>query len=235
MNEAVNESKDLDGVNGETVATYLKQRPEFFNDFSDLLLELEIPHPSGDAVSIFDRQLASLREENRRLKANQQAMIDNARANEVLIKRIHGLVLQLMEAAGPRAIFETLNENLKQHFNADRVQALVFAEPSFAETDGLNEFTGATDSRVAIFDSFLSEGEARCGDLDETLKTALWSDIDDLRGSFALLPLMANTWRGVIAIQCDDASRFSAEMGTEFLSYISDIVCLIVDPWVARG
>ena len=234
MNEAVDEAKELEGINGEVVAAYLKRRPEFFNDFSDLLLELEIPHPSGDAVSIFDRQLASLREENRRLKANQQTMIDNARANEALIKRIHGLVLQLMEAAGPRAIFETLNEQLKEHFNADRVATLIFAEPSFAETDGLNEFIGGEDPRISEFESFLSTGDAVCGELDKKLKTALWRHEDELGGSFAMLPLMANTWRGVIAIQCDDVERFSADMGTEFLSYISDIVCLIVDPWVAR-
>ncbi|MGR8948874.1 MAG: DUF484 family protein, partial [Gammaproteobacteria bacterium] len=121
-----------------------------------------------------------------------------------------------------------------QHFNADRVAVLVFAGPSFVEADGPQEFIGMQDARATTFAEFVDNGQAQCGQLAVNLKDALWPDMKALDGSFALLPLSANTWRGVIAIQSDDSSRFSAEMGTEFLSYISDIVCLIVDPWVAR-
>ena len=93
MNESLDESLPSSSIGAERVATYLREQPDFFNQHSALLLELEIPHPSGDAISLFDRQLSALREENRQLKANIHSMIENARANEMLIKRIHGLVL----------------------------------------------------------------------------------------------------------------------------------------------
>ncbi|MGR8948769.1 MAG: DUF484 family protein, partial [Gammaproteobacteria bacterium] len=161
MSESADNRTELQNIDAASVATFLKQQPDFFNEFPELLRELKIPHPSGEAVSLFDRQLASLREENRTLRASQQDMIENARANEALIKRIHGLVLQLMEAAGPRAIFATLNEQLKQHFNADRVAVLVFGGPSFVEADGPQEFIGMQDARATTFAEFVDNGQAQ--------------------------------------------------------------------------
>lgn len=234
MNESLNKTSPVASLNADTVATYLREQPDFFNQHAELLLELEIPHPSGQAVSLFDRQLAALRDENRQLKSNMHTMIENARSNESLIKRIHGLVLQLMEATGPHAIFSTLREQLKEHFNADRVAVLVFAAPSFVEVDGPTEFIGQGEPREALFEELLTNDNAVCGLTEANIQQTLWPNEQTFAGSNALLPLNAATWRGVIAIQSDDDARFTAEMGTEFLSYISDIVCLIIDPWVVR-
>lgn len=234
MNESLDKASSTASLDAEAVATFLREQPEFFNQHSALLLELEIPHPSGEAVSLFERQLTVLREENRQLKTNIHTMIENARTNEALIKRIHGLVLQLMEATGPHAIFSTLREQLKEHFNADRVAVLVFATPSFVEVDGPTEFIGRGEEREAIFKQLLANDNAVCGLTDSVVRQTLWPDEPSFAGSNALLPLKAGTWQGVIAIQSDDDERFTAEMGTEFLSYISDIVCLIIDPWVVR-
>ena len=234
MTEALDNTPGVSSLNAEAVAAYLRQQPDFFNQHSALLLELEIPHASGEAISLFERQLSALRDENRQLKSNMQSMIENARANETLIKRIHGLVLQLMEATGPHAIFSTLRDQLKDHFNADRVSVLVFAAPSFVEVDGPTEFVGHGENREAVFSNLLSSGNALCGRSEQNVQQTLWPEEEALGGSTALLPLIAGTWRGVIGIQSDDEKRFTAEMGTEFLSYISDIVCLIIDPWVIR-
>ena len=234
MSETLDKASDISLLNAENVATYLREQPDFFNQQSALLLELEIPHPSGEAISLFERQLTALREENRQLKTNMHNMIENARANETLIKRIHGLVLQLMEATGPHAIFSTLRDQLKEHFNADRVAVLVFASPSFVEVDGPTEFIGEGETREAVFQDLLTNDSAVCGQTDSNVQQTLWPDDNAFTGSTAMLPLKAGTWRGVIAIQSDDDMRFTAEMGTEFLSYISDIVCLVIDPWVAR-
>jgi len=234
MNESLDESLPLSSISAESVATYLREQPDFFNHHAELLIDLQIPHASGDAVSLFDRQLSVLREENRQLKSNMRSMIENARANETLIQRIHGLALQLMEATGPHAIFSTLREQLKEHFNSDRVAILIFASPSFTEVDGPTEFIGKSEDRAHQFGELLSNDSAICGQTNASHQQALWPEEAKLGGSCTLLPLKASTWHGVIAIQSDDVNRFSSDMGTEFLSYISDIVCLIIDPWVAR-
>ncbi|MEM7467348.1 MAG: DUF484 family protein [Pseudomonadota bacterium] len=235
MSESSDAPHSTEILSDASVMSFLQGQPEFFNKYPELLQELRIPHQSGDAISLVEKQLVSLREENKRLKTTQDIMIKNARANEALIKRIHDLVLQLMEATGPRAIFSTLCDQLKQHFNADRVGVLVFAELGFVEEQGLQEFVGKDDPRKALFSGLLEEQSPSCGRVSAPIKEALWPEQEELSGSAAMLPLSTGTWSGVIAIQSDDDGRFTADMGTEFLGYISDIVCLVADPWVARN
>ena len=234
MTESADECLNANSLSAKDVMAFLQQQPEFFNQHPEVLHDLKLPHVNGEAISLFDRQLASLRDENRRLKSNQKTMIENARANEMLIKRIHALALKLMEATGPAAIFSTLRTQLKEDFNADRVALLIFATPSFVEREGPSEFIGSDDSRFSAFEDLSSGESAMCGEISEAHTHALWPEESSLNGSGALLPLNAKSWRGVLAIQSDQRERFAKEMGTEFLSYISDIVCLVVDPWVAR-
>lgn len=234
MTDSADVAAVAQSMNADDVADFLRQNPGFFNSHVDVLIDAQIPHPSGQAISLFDRQLSALRDENRRLKSNIGRMIENARANEALIRRIHGLVLQLMEATGPHAIFSTLQLHLTEHFKAERIKVLVFAGPSFIESNSPPEFVGHDDSRKSAFQSLFEHDRALCQNLQDNHRAALWPDEPAIGGSVALLPLNANAWHGVIAIQSDDAARFSEDMGTEFLSYISDIVCLIVDPWIKR-
>src|SRR5690554_3034051 len=46
------------------VAEYLRQNPAFFVEHDDLLADLLIPHQSGQAVSLVERQVKLLRERN---------------------------------------------------------------------------------------------------------------------------------------------------------------------------
>lgn len=218
----------------ELVAVYLRGHPEFFRDFPDVLHDLEISHASGDAVSLLERQIAGLRDENMRLKARFQDVVSLAKSNENLIKRIHQLVLALMEAAGPKAIFDVLSEKLAHEFAAGSVRTLVFAEPSFVENDPLAEFVGRDTREREPFVDILRSGRPYCGRLSDAQARALMSG-DSRMGSAVVLPLSGRSWDGLIIIGSADEQRFNAEMGTEFLAYLGDIVSLVVDPWIARS
>ncbi len=46
------------------IAAYLGKHPDFFERHLDVLEQLRIPHPCRPAVSLLERQLARLREQN---------------------------------------------------------------------------------------------------------------------------------------------------------------------------
>ena len=94
------------------VARYLAAHPEFFNQHPELLRTLEIPHSTGQAVSLWERQIAALREEIDRMRGRFDELIEQARLNELVIRRIHHLALELMNAAGPQAVFGLLSSRL---------------------------------------------------------------------------------------------------------------------------
>ena len=52
-------------MKSEEVAQYLKEHPQFFNEFSDLLADIQIPHPQeAKVISLHERQVVSLRDRN---------------------------------------------------------------------------------------------------------------------------------------------------------------------------
>jgi uncharacterized protein YigA (DUF484 family) len=218
----------------EMVAEYLRAHPNFFSSNPDVLRDIEITHAAGDAVSLLERQVSTLRNDNERMKTRFEELVSLAKSNEDLIKRIHQLALALMEAAGPEAIFATLTERLAREFDADRVRTLIFADPSFVDSKAVPEFVGSGSSVRKLFAEALKTRAPKCGGLTESQTRCLYGDTASV-GSAALLPLCGKAWDGLLVISSDDEGRFNEHMGTDFLAYLGDIVSLIVDPWVTRG
>ena len=64
----------------EDVARYLKDHPEFFENFADMIADISIPHPHGGrAIPISERQIVSLRERNKVLEGKLHALVDSHR------------------------------------------------------------------------------------------------------------------------------------------------------------
>src|SRR3972149_7017028 len=138
------------GIAGD-VAEYLRAHPGFFNEFPELLTEIEVPHPSGEAVSLVAKQVAALREQNEHLRKRMHELIEIARRNEELAKRLHQLALTLMDATDSREIFATLYENLRRNFRADSVIVKLFAKPAFIDTFPGEEFVGPEIREKELF------------------------------------------------------------------------------------
>lgn len=216
------------------VIAFLRANPTFLDQHPELLRQLSIPHDSGEAVSLLERQVAVLRDDHARLRQQFEALLANARENERLNGRIHALALGLVNAAGPRAIFATLDTALCEQFGADRVASLVFAEPAFVDSGEVPQFCGRESAARAAFATVIDAGTSVCGVPDAVQYAALFGD-DEVRGSAVLMPLAGADWDGVLAIASDDAARYQADMGTEFLNYLKDVAVLVIDPWVKRA
>jgi hypothetical protein len=54
--------------NAEQVAQYLRDNPDFFVEQSDLLCDLTLPHDSGRAISLVERQVHLFREQRDTLR-----------------------------------------------------------------------------------------------------------------------------------------------------------------------
>ena len=57
------------------VAEYLKQNPQFFEDYADMIAEIFVPHPhGGHAIPIAERQIVTLREKNHELESKLRGL-----------------------------------------------------------------------------------------------------------------------------------------------------------------
>ena len=55
---------DGSSLTAEDIENYLRKNPDFFLGRPELLTELSIPHRSGEAVSLVEKQVKVLREQN---------------------------------------------------------------------------------------------------------------------------------------------------------------------------
>ena len=106
-----------DPLDPEQVAIYLQQHPEFFVHHQELLGDLFLPHESGPAVSLVERQVSILRERNIDMRNRLSKLLDNARENDKLFDKTKRLILSLLEGQDLGDIVDALHYSFDKDFN----------------------------------------------------------------------------------------------------------------------
>lgn len=195
----------------ETVRQYLLQHPGFLQENSDLLSELVLPHETGNAVSLIERQVAVLRSQRSDLKNKLQQLVEAARTNEQLLRRMEQLIIRLLDARDRQELIARLETGLQAEFQLD-----AFALGVLEDEDSHQ-----------LFEKIITRKEPVSGHLAQPQKEFLFADQAGELASGALIPLFdpaSDTCFAMIGMGSTSASRFHAEMGTLFLAYLGKIV-----------
>jgi uncharacterized protein YigA (DUF484 family) len=211
-----------EGVEEAAIEAYLRAHPDFFHQHLDLLESLKVPHPCGDAVSLVSRQLDLLRERNRRLQVQLNDILQIARDNDSLARRIHQLTLALLDATSVDDALGGLRWLLHECFQADFV-AVRLLKPVIESP--IADLSMPPDCEEAShFRSVLESGKPECGRPTSLQAGLLFGgDAHEVR-SYALIPLHHAGLKGLLAIGSRNASRFDAAMGHLFLNQLGEIV-----------
>ncbi len=223
-------------IDADTIAEYLHQNPEFFEQNPDILAELNISHQVSGAISLIERQINALRDKNSKLKNQLENLVIIARDNDKLNERMHRLTLSLMDANSLNEVYIALDDSLRGDFEADAVTVKLFVDPAITDIDPDNDlmqtiFVPMEDPRLDPFRNILSHEKPVCGPLKEEQLNYLFGDSADLIKSTAMIPLGGDqcssaecNYLGILAIGSHDEQRFHANMGTLFLSNLGDIL-----------
>lgn len=229
------ENLEVNMITDDMVSDYLKDNLDFFNKHPDILAELNIPHNSGSAISLVERQVAVLREQNEQGRRRLHELIEIARQNEDLARRMHQLALTLMDADDPKDIFNILYENLKKNFHADRVVVRLFANPSLIDSFATDEFAGKEVTEQSLFRSIIDKRLPLSGRMKRQQQVFLFGDGGDQIASSVMLPLHGEGWGGILSIGSFDAERFQPGMGVELLANLGEVLSFILKPWVEQS
>ena len=100
------------------VAAYLEAHPEFFDQHSELLASVRVPHPQSDyAVPLVERQVLALRDKNRQLGAKMTQLIRFGERNDQIITRLHALSIRLVRTLDARDAVQTTLSSLERDFD----------------------------------------------------------------------------------------------------------------------
>lgn len=223
------------------VVEYLRAHPDFFEHYAQLLAELTVPHASGEAVSLIERQVSVLRDQNRQLRRELMDLVQIARDNDRLNDRVRRLTLGLMEAKDVNRILQVVHSSLSSDFDADAVAVCLFTPVMGATSDrdhGVElQVTGPEEESLAAFKSVIADGKPVCGRLRPAQVHTLFPDKASEVSSLAVIPLLhgeAASCLGLLAIGSFEAERFHPAMGTMFLAHMGAIVGQALKPHLER-
>jgi hypothetical protein len=208
------------------VRDYLERHPDFFQRHPDMLRALHIPHASGDAVSLVERQVSVLRERNVDLRHRLRDLTDAARDNEALYTNTRNLVLELLEADSLDSLFATFTRCMQSAFKTDYCAIIVYGEADDSQRGASRRMP--RDTAAERIGALLRSGKPACGALRAEEFSFLFPSAG-ASGSAAVVPLVyRDETLGLVAVGSSDAKRYHTHMGTVFLEHIAAVIARLL-------
>ncbi|MFN3883135.1 MAG: DUF484 family protein [Rhodocyclaceae bacterium] len=201
------------------VAQYLKDHPDFFNQYAELLAQMRIPDPHGGrAVSITERQIGALRDQVKRLESKLAELLRFGEENDVLSAKTHRLAVALARAEDGASVFLVLYAHLGGTFAIPHVAVRLWDVPGDPQS---LEFQPVS---AEVKDYVRNLKRPYCGASNGGEILDWFGDEGSEIRSIAIVPLRdeENTF-GLIALGSEEAERFYAEMGTLYLERIGEM------------
>ncbi len=216
---APNNALGTSGITETDIANYLANTPGFFERNAELLASIQLTSPHGQrAVSLQERQMEMLRERIKGLEHKIVEMIRNGQENVAIADRLHGWTRALLTTADPAALPGVLVDELRHRFLIPQATvrlwgvAEAYAQQPWAQ--------GSSDDAKSLANSLTMP---YCG-LNSGFEAARWLDDASTVMSVALVPLRGGERAfGLLVLGSPDPTRYSADMGTDFLMRIGEL------------
>ncbi|WP_372986469.1 DUF484 family protein [Marinobacter sp.] len=226
--------KKAEDLTPEQVADYLRANPDFFVEQDELLRSLTLPHDSGRAISLVERQVHLFREQRDTLRRELVELVSIARHNDRLFEKSKRLLMQVIEARTLNDMAAAIDDSIRGDFGLDAASVLLFTDQDLPEaSQGALHVVGPELARERL--GMLLDGErAVCGQFRESEREFLFPDREEPIASVALVPLRREELVGVFAVGSCQPGYFDQSMGSLFLSYISDTLSRLLPPMIQR-
>jgi len=209
-------------INEGEIARFLIDTPGFFERHAEALAAVRLTSPHGQrAVSLQERQMEMLRDKIKGLEHKIVEMIRAGQDNEVIADRLHRFTRAILLTANPGDLPEVIVRELKHEFMVPRAALRLWgaADPYAA----LRFAQGASDD----LRSFAASLHAPYCGANSGFEACGWLEDPDSVASLAMIPLRHGTAAtaafGLLVLGSPDPTRYSADMGTEFLARLGEV------------
>lgn len=218
------QAKQKNTLSSEAVFEFLKEQPEFFSDYPEILENAQIAEAGDSVTSLTMRQLSILRLKNATLQHQLGDLLDIARENDALFGRMQNLTTALIDACSVEDVFATLDDTLRDCFGADFFAIRLVSVEEQADFP-ISEVVWAEDAKqLSHFKKVMGSQKITCGHPTHAQAVALFQDKAEVVLSTALIPFKLGEQQGLLAIGSKDAERFHPSMGDLFLTHLGQLV-----------
>ncbi len=210
----------VQGITENDIANYLANTPGFFERHAELLGAIQLTSPHGlRAVSLQERQMEMLRERIKGLELKLIEMLRHGQENVAIADRLHRCIRAMLLTADAEQLPTVMLNELQHQFLIPQAAIRVWGT---ARQHPGQTFAQAVSDDVRSFAASLAL--PYCG-LNAGFEAAGWLDDSASVLSLAMIPLRhsSDDAFGLLVLGSPDATRYSADMGTEFLQRIGEI------------
>lgn len=226
------ENENTSGLSAEEVASYLKANPEFFIEQEELLADLSLPHESGKAISLLERQVTILRDRGIDARQKLNNLLENARNNDQLFDTTRNLVLALLRAQNITEMADVAQDQLSNHANIDACEIILVARDGMKVAGSVR--TETAESLSAQFADVFRLKRTHCGAINEEQTRYLFPSNGANIKSTALCPVLSNgEVLALIAFGNQSDNYFNVNLDTLFLDFIGHVVGAVLDKQLA--
>ena len=219
-------------IDESSVAAYLRDNPDFFDRYPNVLAELRLPHQSGQAVSLIERQISALRGRNSDMRKQLKVLLNAANDNDELFQKITVLTLALLDSGTFTEIDGVLADKLASQFAADHVMCYVSRDQASVTAYSGDQVT-FQETLPAV--SLMRNGhttEVSCGPVRAEEYCALFPYATPANGSVVIAPMVVSStsgdWQAMLAIGSIDPDRYSTDLGTLFIEFVSSVLSRVL-------
>lgn len=214
----------MQGITEDDIANYLIHTPGFFERQAQLLASIQLTSPHGQrAVSLQERQMEMLRDRIKGLERRIIEMIRHGQENEAIAARLHHWVHTVLLAHDDNALPDVLLASLKDEFLIPQAAVRVWSTAERPLRDGLADLACTSDVSDDIKSFANSLTHPYCG-INSNFEAAKWLDESHTITSLTMIPLRHDdACFGLLVLGSPDPTRYTAEMGVEFLEQLGDI------------
>ncbi|MCF7980743.1 MAG: DUF484 family protein [Pseudomonadales bacterium] len=189
-------------ITADQVSDYLLQHPDFFEENIPVLMNLSVPHTeTGESISLIERQVISLRAENKRLTQQLSELINHARTNDHLFEKAKLLILELISTNQLDEVRELAEQSMQRDFGSMCCHFWLVSEHP---TDLDKRLICAADASSHL-QRLVKENKPYCGLLKAEESALLFGHKSLQVGSAAILPLYAgHSLIAILAIANED-------------------------------
>jgi uncharacterized protein len=218
----------------EKVAEFIRANPRFFEQYPDILMNLQVPHPHGGrTVSISERQILALREKGKFLERKLAELIQFGEENDAIGNKIHTLACLLIGTRSLDEVIDTLQGQLTENFEVPHVTMRLWMDDGAANAASSRDEFSPTNQELRGFAQAMSV--PYCGQ-HAVYETNRWfGEASPQLKSFAMVPLRHGKTFGLLVMASEDAERFYPEMGTLYLQRIGELASAALAPFVTNS
>ncbi len=219
---ALQNNENTDALSADQVAAYLKKHPDFFINRDSLLAEITLPHESGHAISLLERQVKILRERSIESRHTLNQLLETAKYNDQLFNVTRALILALLMEDEVAQIASATEANLCTQPGIDACSVILFQADHLKNVEHTRR--ESTEFLQENFPTLLRDRRTLCRAVSKDTAAFLFPHQSASIRSVALCPIGRERMLGVLAIGNKAQDYFNDELDTLFLDFIGEVL-----------